>query len=93
MKLSKRQLRQIIKEEHNNLLNEMGHAQPPVGRDAVERQDMVDYLILAIDHLGPRGDTMDKLDLLGYLRKMQILIGGKLLTPTDEECMEAINSY
>ena len=98
MKLSKRRLKKIIKEEHSKILREMRHGNDPVygdvsKKDPVIRQDMVDYLRLAIDHLGPKADTMDGLDLLGYLRRMQILIGGKLITPTDEECMEAMESY
>lgn len=98
MKLTKRQLKRIIKEEYTRILSEMGHGNDPVygsasKNDPVIRQDMVDYLRLAIDHLGPKADTMDGLDMLGYLRRMQILIGGKLITPTDEECMEAMNSY
>ncbi len=92
MKITKRQLRRIIKEEYTRILNEMGHAQPPAGMHAVDRQEIVDYLIMAIDDLGDRAYSMSKLRLLGYLRRMKIEVGGVLLTPTDEEVMEAIES-
>ena len=95
MKITKRHLKRIIREEYTRILKEMdgGPGVPPpmvpAPKTPEEAQEMVDYLIFAIDdapeHLYGNIDG-----LYDYLRGMSISVGGKVLTPTEAEIEEAL---